>query len=521
MSKKGIWILTGFMTLTLFGLLLVQAQWVKNALKLKQQQFSHMVHNALAEVIVGLENRETKLRVAHEMDPYRDSIPINLLIKQYNPNIQGVVTYGASSIYYYRDGENHEIESHEVHFGDTVYFFGEDDSQIKDYSFRAYEPDIVSIKNRVLKERKKIYNKSVIVEKIMGQMMENPLQLEDRIHPAQLYQAIAYELKKKGLDLDFEFAIRKPDNSIFYKTPGFKKYTKSEVFLWQLFPGDLVPKKNFLTLYFPKNRSFLFKSLGWIGISSTVLIFIILLIFTITLYIIFRQKKLSEIKTDFVNNMTHELKTPISTISLASQMLTDKNIARDEKNIDHLSTVINDEGKRLGYQVEKVLQMAIFDRGEIKLDIKEVDGHDLLRNVADNFTLQLQNKNGSLRLDLKAENSNIAVDEVHFMNIFSNLIDNAIKYCKLEPEIKISTRDEKKYLLITIEDNGIGISKENLSRIFTKFYRVSTGNIHNVKGFGLGLSYVKKIIEEHNGSIKAESQMNKGTAFNIRFPKKR
>ncbi len=509
------------MTLALFGLLLVQAQWVKNALRLKQQQFSQMVNNALGDVIIGLENQETKLRVAHEMDPYRDSIPIDMLIKQQNPEIQGVVSYGSSSIYYYHNRESDEIETREVHFGDTIYFSGEDESQALNYTFSIHEPNINIIKNRIIEERSKLLNKSMIVEKIMGQMMENPLQIEERVLPNQLYQAIDYELKRRGLDLDFEFAIRKPDNSNFYKTPGFEKYTRSEVFQWQLFPGDLIPKKNFLTLYFPKNRSFLFKSLGWMGISSTVLIFIILLIFTGTLYIIFKQKRLSEIKTDFVNNMTHELKTPISTISLASQMLTDKNIARDEKNIDHLSTVINEEGKRLGYQVEKVLQMAIFDKGEIKMNITSADAHDLLRNVADNFSLQLQNKNGNLNIDLKANNSNIAVDEVHFMNVFSNLIDNAIKYCKVEPEINISTQSEKSHLLISITDNGIGISKDNLSRIFTKFYRVSTGNVHNVKGFGLGLSYVKTIVEAHNGSIKAESQVNKGTTFKIRFPLKK
>ena len=521
MSRKGIWILSGFMTLALFGLLLVQTQWVKNALKLKQLQFSHMVNNALSEVIVAMEYQETKLRVAHELDPYRDSIPIDVLLRQQNPNLQGVVTYGSSSIYYYHDRESNEMETQEVHYGDTVYFFGEDKNEAINYTFSIHEPNFNILKNRILSERQKLENKSMIVEKIMGQMMENPLQIEERVHPAQLYQAIDYELKSRGLDLDFEFAIRKPDNSVFYKTPGFEKYTRSEVFQWQLFPGDLIPRKNFLTLYFPKNRSFLFKSLGWIGISSTVLMFIIMLIFTGTLYIIFRQKRLSEIKTDFVNNMTHELKTPISTISLASQMLTDKNIARDEKNIDHLSTVINEEGKRLGYQVEKVLQMAIFDKGEIKMNIAKADAHDLLKNVADNFSLQLQNKNGSLKLDLQASYSNIAVDEVHFMNVFSNLIDNAIKYCKLEPVIKISTQNDKNSLLIIIEDNGIGISKENLSRIFTKFYRVSTGNVHNVKGFGLGLSYVKTIVEEHNGTIKAESQVGNGTNFKIRFPLKK
>ncbi len=503
------------MTIALLGLVGVQSQWVKSAFEIKQQQFSQLVHRALTDVIRQMEEYETRFKVAREIRPLYDTIPVEIVIRQTNPSISQSVTFGSKSTIIY--SKDWLAGTANLYFSDTMFFSGHGRHTVASDKEKANGNDGDQSGTRIKLKSEILQQKYVMVERVVDQIINEPRTIEERVIPLQLYLAVRNELKRRGIDLGFEFAIRRPDNSIFYNTPDFKTYTKSKIYQWQLFPGDLDPGKNFITLYFPNDRQYLFKSLGWMGLSSAFLTLIIILVFSGTLYIIFKQKKLSEIKTDFVNNMTHELKTPISTISLASQMIKDKSVVRDKKNMDHLSKVIEDETKRLGYQVEKVLQMAVFDKGKIKLKRSETDIHRLITNVRENFTMQIQNKNGQIHLEFSVDDPVIPVDELHFTNILSNLIDNAIKYCIREPEVRLFTREVLNGIEISIRDNGIGISRENLKRIFDKFYRVSTGNIHNVKGFGLGLSYVKMIMDVHGGTIQAESQIKKGTTFRLWF----
>lgn len=255
-------------------------------------------------------------------------------------------------------------------------------------------------------------------------------------------------------------------------------------------------------------------------IPSLIFTFVLLVTFIFTIYIIFRQKKLTEIKNDFINNMTHEFKTPISTISLAAQMLKDPAVGKSPAMFQHISGVINDETKRLRFQVEKVLQMSMFEKQKATLKMKEVNANDLIAGVVNTFTLKVEKYNGKITSNLDAVNPDIFVDEMHFTNVIFNLLDNAVKYKKQEGELLLNVRtwNESGKLYISIQDNGIGIKKENLKKIFDKFYRVHTGNLHDVKGFGLGLAYVKKIIQDHKGAIRAESELNVGTKFIIVLP---
>ena len=242
--------------------------------------------------------------------------------------------------------------------------------------------------------------------------------------------------------------------------------------------------------------------------------------FIFTIFIIFRQKKVTELKNDFINNMTHEFKTPISTISLASQMLTDGSVAKSPQMLKHITGIINDETKRLQFQVEKVLQISLFDQQKATMKMSELDAEDLITGVVNTFALKVEKNGGTIITQLEAEDHIIYADEMHITNVLFNLLDNAVKYKRNDEALRLTihTWNENDKLYLSLQDNGIGIKKENLKRIFDRFYRVHTGNLHNVKGFGLGLAYVKKVIQDHHGSIRAESEYGAGTKFIIVLP---
>ncbi len=270
-------------------------------------------------------------------------------------------------------------------------------------------------------------------------------------------------------------------------------------------------------------RSLVFESLWLPIISAIVFTLLIMTAFYLTVRTMLRQKKLSEIKNDFINNMTHEFKTPLATISLAVDALRNEKVVSDREKMSYFSTIIKEENKRMNRQVETILKAALMDKQEVQLLLRPLHAHQVIKDVVENFTLQLEEKNGKAEVLLNAENDFIDADEVHFSNLIINLIDNAIKYAKEDqpPIIRITTESTAKSIVIVIEDNGIGMNKETARRVFEKFYRAHTGNIHNVKGFGLGLSYVKTMVEAHGGEIKVESVLGKGSTFTMEFPLKK
>jgi two-component system phosphate regulon sensor histidine kinase PhoR len=278
---------------------------------------------------------------------------------------------------------------------------------------------------------------------------------------------------------------------------------------------------HYFLVHFPNRRDVIntvHKEDSFYWLPLIAVIGFILLFFGYALTIIFQQKRLSEVKTDFINNMTHELKTPISTIGLSSETLLREDFSNDRDRLQRYAGIIYKENKRLENQVERVLNIAKMDKDLVKLNYSVFDLHELIQEAADVFEFNSSETGGKMTLDLQATKTLIKADEVHVGNVIHNLIDNAIKYCDKEPAIKISTKNVGSAIQITFEDNGIGIKKENLKMIFDKFYRVSTGNVHNVKGFGLGLYYVKLIVESHGGKINVKSQIGQGTSFTITLP---
>ncbi len=309
------------------------------------------------------------------------------------------------------------------------------------------------------------------------------------------------------------------DGREVYRCPDYtddgEEYTYSQV----LFRNDPQSKMGVVRIHFPDMNSYIFSSVRFM-VPSMIFTFVLIVTFIFTIVVIFRQKRYSEIKNDFINNMTHELKTPIASISLASQMLNDESVPKNEMMMKHLGTVINDETKRLRFLVEKVLQMSMFDRKKAVFKKKELDLNEMVETVANSFTLRVEHTGGKIYTDIGAVDSTIYVDEMHFQNVINNLLDNAVKYRRPDQPIDIymKTWNDKEHVCLSIKDTGMGIKKENLKKVFDKFYRVHTGNVHDVKGFGLGLAYVKNIVDLHNGEIKVDSEYGKGTKFTIKLP---
>jgi two-component system phosphate regulon sensor histidine kinase PhoR len=341
-----------------------------------------------------------------------------------------------------------------------------------------------------------------------------------KIDTLLLDSVIRFELLEKGISANYIYGVtpskQMPVDSTLLS--GRDKLLYNSKYKINLSPDNIFIKPQYLSVYFPGQNRYLLSSLWFMLLISVAFTLVLVFSFYYTISTIFKQKKLSEIKNDFISNMTHEFKTPISTISLACEVLNDASIEKTKERTANYVKMISDENKRLSLLVENILQTAILDKGEFKLKIQSTDIHTLIEQTIANIKLQVENKEGKISTELNAENPVINADRVHVTNIVFNLIDNALKYSSANPEIKISTKSKKEGILIYVKDNGIGISKENQHRIFDTMYRVHTGNVHNVKGFGLGLSYVKAVVEKHGGVIKVESELNKGSTFIVYLP---
>ena len=515
MRKSTIWLLAVVMAFAFAGLLYLQVNYVSIILKTRSEQFNETVKRSLRQVSKNLELDETRKYL--EDDINRDETNF---MYQNAPDAQSL-------------GQVINHEKYQLQIKDsngTV-------QQIEMQSFSAhkFEPlssllkrqsanSIVNTSKDLQKTLKRRYQyQGGLIEEVIYNILytANLKPIEERIDFKKLNNYLKTEFINNGLNLPFVFSVINKDGNVVYQSGEFQKQPiASDVITQVLFPNDPPSKLNYLRVYFPTKGDYISSSITFI-VPSVIFSLILLITFVFTIYIVFRQKKLSEMKNDFINNMTHELKTPVSTISLAAQMLKDSDITKSPDVFKHISGVINDETKRLSFLVEKVLQMSLFERQKAALKLKEIDANDLVANVANTFVLKVEKYGGTMDIDLQATESDIYVDEMHITNVLFNLMDNAVKYRRPEVPLTLMARtwNENGKLLISVEDNGIGIKKEYLKKVFDRFFRVPTGNVHDVKGFGLGLAYVRKIIEDHKGTIRAESGAgNIGTKFIITLP---
>lgn len=348
--------------------------------------------------------------------------------------------------------------------------------------------------------------------------------LKDRLNVIIVQELIKDELAQRDIKAPFNIEIWSTNNILLnniLNEATLNNPTNTTKYSTALFKGDIGAAPGKLTIYFPNKKAIIADNMGYLLLPMLALLFLLVGCFAYTLIIIFRQKKVSEMKTDFINNMTHEFKTPVATIMIASESLKDPDINADHKRVQKLANIIYDENVRLGNHIERVLDLARLEKETLKLDQVEVHINDLVSAVTDSMQLRMQNIGGKFSIDLAATKDIVIGDELHFSNVFYNLLDNAIKYSKGDLHVNINSKNVGDTIVVTIADNGIGMSRDHLQKIFDQFYRIPTGNVHNVKGFGLGLSYVQDILRRLNGKITVKSEKDKGTTFEVILPIKK
>lgn len=514
MRKSTIWMLTLVMAFAFTGLLYLQMNYMAEILKTRSEQFNETAKRCLNQVSRLVELDETRKYIEEDINQDLQRNSGSLLSDPQTSN--QVITQG-----------NLRIE------------MADEDGAMRfewnSFSSKPYEPlssletpqpssTIESASREIQRTYARRYRYQIgLIDQVIYDMLrkENLDPIEERVDFKKLETYLRTEFINNGLNVPYVFSVINKDGNTVYRSGEIPtKALASDVLTQVLFPNDLPSRQNYLRVYFPTKQDYIQSSIEFVA-PSAIFSIILLVTFVFTIYIIFRQKRLSEMKNDFINNMTHELKTPVSTISLAAQMLKDSDITKSPDVFKHISGVINDETKRLSFLVEKVLQMSLFERQKAALKLKEMDANDLVVSVANTFVLKVEKYGGTLDIDLQAEESSIYADEMHITNVLFNLMDNAVKYRRPEAPLKLMARtwNDGGKLFISIEDNGIGIKKDHLKKVFERFYRIPTGNVHDVKGFGLGLAYVRKIIEDHSGIIRAESGSGMiGTKFIISLP---
>lgn len=532
------------MGFALLGLILLQINWISQDIDLRRQKFDDKVQEALINAATELETGESLSIISksfqhdfvdsvesvfqnHEWKSLNDTVLMELTTinekisvlddlqdpeEIVEPDTNGTAVYIKKSID--DSSSNVTIKLKTGNHASASATFSEDEEV-------EFSDDKKSGKQQLIISKDKVKLKLGKVEKVIRKMAlelgQKDFLLSDRVKPETIDSVITNELNKAGVSIPYSISvINGLTDSVIWSRGEINK--KSKIYDALLFPDDIVSRNDRVEVRFPDTFSYLVSSMWLMLLGSGLFTLIVIVAFSYTIYIIFRQKKLDDIRTDFINNMTHEFKTPIATIRLAADALTNKDVSDDPVKVSYFTSIIKDENERMNNHVENILQMAIFDKRAFIPDLMSIDLHEILNDAVAKMKVQFEEKGGAIKVDFKASHSKILADRTFFPVVILNLLDNALKYCNQVPMVEVVTETDGSSITFIVKDNGIGMSPETTAKIFDKFYRVPTGNLHQVKGFGLGLNYVKAIVTAHNGTIRVTSEPGKGSSFYVTIP---
>jgi len=528
MQRKTLRWIIALMGMSMMGLIGFQLYWIDSLISANEERFKKDVLEALQSVAAKLERQETfaALQRLNYVNSPLYARQEDLRLKRIKQTDKPTPVPAEEKSRFLTE-ENHQI----FLFADTVNeggfefilnftsvaspFFQEPAGTAVDQMISERDAKIKDLEDQLAKVSRKYELTFDVVRDLMGPSRS----VASRFSPQQLDSLLKNELKSKGIDIEYDYGVIQPQQNRFLlltSTQHKDALVNSELKA-TLFPNDIFDSGSLLAITFPNKRSFLLKKVWLAMVSSGFLVLVILFCFGYSIRTIVRQKKLSEMKNDFINNMTHELKTPIATVALAVEALNDKEIEQSALRTKYIN-VIGEENKRLGDQVEKVLQIAAIERNDYNLTFEPVHMKEVINEAVRHISMQVEQRGGRLTLVEKAENDRVSGDKMHLTHVVLNLLDNANKYSPEAPNITIRTASDHEDFIMTIQDRGLGMTREQQKHIFEKFYRVPTGDVHNVKGFGLGLSYVQRMVQAHRGTIHVESEPGKGSKFTITIP---
>ncbi|MCY1720280.1 HAMP domain-containing sensor histidine kinase [Prolixibacteraceae bacterium Z1-6] len=575
MNKKIFTGLIVLMGISILGIIAVQLVWMNNAIRVKNEMFKRSVIEALHQTVTRLEDihnfgvvndmvfsddslnwfsnetndfnfdediewieKHDSVRVIHKTPSNKKPVKI---IREFAPgNNEAVIeitvdddslhpkktqsisytfSTGNKNNHIILDGEDIDTDRFVVFRKDTI--ISDADSL---YSFTTVKIDSlltnledIEFLKPELSQRVKVKagNLKRLANKVVTEVSTWDIR---QIDETLIYEELKKSLQENNIPLDFEYGIKRDSTFDFPLPVTDSVKVATTQFQTQLYPNDIFQKNIKLAVFFPEKDSFIYRSLNWLLLASFLFSLIILVTFALSIFYILRQKKISEMKSDFINNMTHEFKTPIATISVASDSITNEKVVSNPERIKYFAGMIKKENARMNRQVEDILTIARLDRKDFEFNWETIDVHDLIKDAVQGIALQIEKRGGKIETILNAANPMVSTDRIHCTNVIYNLIDNANKYSVDSPEIKITTWNLPKGVLISVEDKGIGMTKVVQAKIFERFYRQTSGNVHNVKGFGLGLSYVKAVLEANHGTINVQSEPEKGSNFNVFLP---